>query len=303
MTSVNVQAPGFFALVEQAITNVSVRQFGVTAGWAAPVAIIDAPMGFSDEVWVQQGPDTVLAWHLKGSEVLCDWGPRRGTRIDGAKRHMTLQPRGVPNHYSASGKVRFAQLVIPDRLFDRVADDLAGAGPGSSLLRSDLIAFNDDTLLSWMNDYRARAVTSIDQPTRIEMEARALLIVERLVTRHHGIPRAPKVGGLASYLVNRVIDYMVENLAKEISLDELAAVSNLSPHHFCRAFKQSTGLPPHRYQIKLRIERAKILLAAGIMSISEVASAVGYDDQGQLARLFRHEVGTPPSRYRRDRLL
>ncbi len=297
------QPAAFFALVRQTVSDVTVSQFGVSAGWAAPVAVIDAPHGFSEESWVDGGPETVLAWQIAGADIRCEWGISRGLRIASGARRMTLQPRGAPNHFSADGRIRFAQLVIPDQLLARVGDERACGKVGSSRLRSDLIALNDDTLLSWANDYRTRAMTAGTlRPTQVEMEARALLIIDRLITRHHGVERAPVVGGLAAYVENRAIEYMAANLAKEISLDELAAVANLSPHHFCRAFRQSTGLPPHRYQIKLRIERAKALLADTRMSIADIAAEVGYEDQGQLARLFRREVGASPSRYRRDRL-
>lgn len=108
-------------------------------------------------------------------------------------------------------------------------------------------------------------------------------------------------GGLAARTTKLVIDYIEDHLNEDVSLVELAELAGLSQFHLCRAFKQATGLPPHRYQIKLRVERAKELLEASSLPISEIALAVGYDDQGQLARLFRKEVGTTPSQYRRDR--
>ncbi|MEI8146343.1 MAG: AraC family transcriptional regulator [Alphaproteobacteria bacterium] len=111
----------------------------------------------------------------------------------------------------------------------------------------------------------------------------------------------PARGGLPARTTKLVIDYIEDHLNEDVSLVELAELAGLSQFHLCRAFKQATGLPPHRYQIKLRVERAKELLEASHLPISEIALAVGYDDQGQLARLFRKEAGTTPSQYRRDR--
>jgi AraC family transcriptional regulator len=110
----------------------------------------------------------------------------------------------------------------------------------------------------------------------------------------------PVRGGLANWQVKRASDLLGGGYGN-FDLTTLANSVGLSPYHFSRAFKQSTGLPPHRYQIKLRIERAMDLLANSRLSISDVAAAVGYDDQGQLARLFRREVGVTPSQYRRER--
>ncbi len=68
-----------------------------------------------------------------------------------------------------------------------------------------------------------------------------------------------------------------------------------------RAFKTSTGVPPHRYLVQLRIKKARKLLETIDPPISEIAAQVGYDDPSYLARLFRREVGKTPAAYRRER--
>jgi AraC family transcriptional regulator len=108
-------------------------------------------------------------------------------------------------------------------------------------------------------------------------------------------------GGLAAWQVRKATALLEARMEEPIGLDRLAAETGLSPFHFARAFKRTTGLPPHRYQIMLRIERAKDLLANSHRSIADVAAAVGYTDQSQLARLFRKEVGMTPLAYRRER--
>ena len=70
-----------------------------------------------------------------------------------------------------------------------------------------------------------------------------------------------------------VTDYISDRLEEELSLNELAAIAQLSPYHFSRAFKQSTGISPHQYVIQCRVERAKQLLRQGKMSIGEIAIA------------------------------
>jgi AraC family transcriptional regulator len=123
------------------------------------------------------------------------------------------------------------------------------------------------------------------------------------VLRHHCnmISPRPASGGMAPWQVARIRDYLASHLADNVSLAELAALVGMSPYHFCRAFRRSVGAPPHRYQIKLRVERAKNLLANSPLSIADISASVGYEDQGQLARLFRTEVGMSPSHYRRER--
>jgi AraC family transcriptional regulator len=107
-------------------------------------------------------------------------------------------------------------------------------------------------------------------------------------------------GGLASWQCKAVCDYIEENLHQEISLAELAAIAHLSPYHFCRAFKETVGEPPHRYQMSRRIERAKTLLAKPSLSVSDVAATVGYGSLSRFSALFRQTTGHSPRDYRRQ---
>jgi AraC family transcriptional regulator len=116
-----------------------------------------------------------------------------------------------------------------------------------------------------------------------------------------GSPRGPRATRLASWQFERVRDLLMSNLAADRSLAEMASTTRLSTFHFARAFKASTGLPPHRFLVKLRITRARELLEATNLPIGEIAAQVGYDDPSYLARLFRREVGVAPLAYRRER--
>jgi AraC family transcriptional regulator len=79
----------------------------------------------------------------------------------------------------------------------------------------------------------------------------------------------------------------------------MAAVARLSPYHFARQFKAATGLPPHRYVIARRVERAKQLLqGGGDPSLAEVAAHAGFSDQSQFCHHFRRLVGVTPGRFR-----
>lgn len=105
-------------------------------------------------------------------------------------------------------------------------------------------------------------------------------------------------GGLSPLQLRRVTAFIEDHLAEELGLLQLAGLVDLSPWHFCRAFKLSTGMPPYRFVIQSRIERAKRLLADRGTSVTEVALALGFGGSTQFARAFRAAVGVSPREYR-----
>src|SRR5258707_1660917 len=105
-------------------------------------------------------------------------------------------------------------------------------------------------------------------------------------------------GGLSAGAKRRIREYMELHLGDSIDRSMLAGVAGLSVHHFARQFKQSTGVTPHFYLTKKRVERAQQMLIQTDLSLAEVACAVGFFDQGHLARHFRHMLGTTPREFR-----
>jgi AraC family transcriptional regulator len=84
-----------------------------------------------------------------------------------------------------------------------------------------------------------------------------------------------------------------------LKLEQMAAVVHLSPYHFARQFKASTGLPPHQYLTTRRVERAqKLLRANGKLGLAEVALRVGFSDQSQFSLHFKRIVGVTPRQFR-----
>jgi len=110
-------------------------------------------------------------------------------------------------------------------------------------------------------------------------------------------------GGLPRYELRHVMDYIVSNLAEDNSLQELADLVQMSPSHFCRSFKESTGRSPHQYILHLRVEEAKGLLRGTRLGIAEIAQRVGFSDQSHFTMIFRQVVGTTPAHWRGRELI
>lgn len=106
-------------------------------------------------------------------------------------------------------------------------------------------------------------------------------------------------GGLSRRALNAVIDYVGDNLAnKGLTLAEMAGTAHMSPYHFSRLFKESTGLAPHQYVIERRIQRAKELLCGSALPIAEIALLCGFANQSHLNRHFKRLLGVNPKALR-----
>lgn len=97
----------------------------------------------------------------------------------------------------------------------------------------------------------------------------------------------------------RARDFMRHAYQRPIKLPDVSTKANLSPYHFLRLYKQNYGETPHGFLTRLRIERAKILLARGEHNVTEACFEVGFSSLGSFSVLFARHVGLAPSEYRR----
>jgi AraC family transcriptional regulator len=98
--------------------------------------------------------------------------------------------------------------------------------------------------------------------------------------------------------LSRAMDVLRSGFCGEISLDQLAAEASLSKYHFLRLFRTTYGLSPYQYIQHLRIEKARLLLSGSVISITDLAGLLGFDNSQSFSRLFYQRVGLYPSQYR-----
>jgi AraC family transcriptional regulator len=135
---------------------------------------------------------------------------------------------------------------------------------------------------------------------RLYAESLATLLAVQLL-RHQstaGLPAPRRGARLSAAMLGRAGEYVEEHLAEDLSLAALAGAVGLSPYHFARLFRESTGLSPHQYVIRRRVERARLLLATTDRSLTSIAHDVGFASGSHLATHVRRLLGVSPSRLR-----
>jgi AraC family transcriptional regulator len=174
----------------------------------------------------------------------------------------------------------------------------AGRGPATTDLRPRLF-FDNDSI--WQTVLKLKAqIGSADASDRLYAEALGAVLAHEILRLDDRVPAlAPMRGGLAAWQQRRVVEFVEDHLADDFPLAALASLAQLSTYHFARAFKRSFGIPPHRYHINRRIERARTLLADPKTSVAEVALELGFSGASAFAATFRRTTGQTPTDYRR----
>lgn len=160
--------------------------------------------------------------------------------------------------------------------------------------------FEDATIWSTVAKLK-RAIEAPESESRLYVEALGVVLVHELVRLNRGARRVEAAvrGGLAAWQQRIVTAYIDEHLSEQVPLATLARLARLSTYYFCRAFKQSFGVPPHRYHTNRRIEQAKVLLASRKHSVTEVGLTLGFSETSSFTAAFRKTTGQTPSSYYR----
>jgi AraC family transcriptional regulator len=191
-------------------------------------------------------------------------------------------------------------VYVRQAIVEEVAGDLSASDTGSIELVPRLGA--RDPLIERLALEVRDALSDPDPNAPIYIDYLSRAIAARLIRAHSTRSKArteAKAGALTRIQLDRAIDYVEENLDKPLALLDVAHAVGLSPTHFARRFKRSTGSAPHQYLIRCRVERAKRLLAETDNAIVQIALACGFAHQEHLTRVFRRLSGETPAKFRR----
>jgi len=210
---------------------------------------------------------------------------------------VTIIPAGSSARWDIPGLVNVVQLYLPHTTLQRVASEADMAGPGTLLERTG----HADTITSRLLLSAADVLEGNEALDALFRQQVTDLLATRLLAAHAGSPTTfqPVMGGLSPKVLVRAIERLRSDVDTDVSLAALASEAGLSRFHFCRAFKESTGLSPHAWLRQYRLEQAMNMLRDSDASIVAIAAALGYSSQAAFAAAFRKLTGETPSEWRR----
>jgi AraC family transcriptional regulator len=210
---------------------------------------------------------------------------------------VTIIPAGSSARWDIDGKVDVLQLYLSQPTMERIAAE-AGKTAANDLV--ERTGHPDPTISRLLT----MATDTFDDGAALETLFRQQLtelIATRLLASHTGTPTnyQPLSGGLSPTALRRAMERLRSDSDTDISLAALASDAGISRFHFCRAFKESTGLSPHTWLRQRRLERAKAMLRDPSMPIVFIAAELGYGSQTAFAAAFRRLTGETPTDWRR----
>jgi AraC-like DNA-binding protein len=235
-------------------------------------------------------------WHDSFTVGLVAAGCER-VQLAGTERHVApgdvflLNPGEIHDGeaFDASIGWQFRVFYLTTEVLEEAAEDLLGAGNRRAIFEQSIIP--DPEMWRTLLDLHATLSRS---DSLLERSSTLFSGLTRLMSRSSSNGRELKTM-IAPLTLERAREYLQTNWAKAVSLAELAQVAGLSRFHLLREFRKRYGLPPHAYQLQLRILRAKEMLFLG-MPPGDVALKVGFYDQAHFTHALKRYVGVSPGR-------
>jgi AraC family transcriptional regulator len=242
--------------------------------------------------------DNVLTLFLKPTVVFHALEQREIHPISLASGSVVSSLRRQQESICWKGAASFLSVALADSVFRETADCLGIRGVVEIIPRPGVDDPRLTALLHVLDAERqshyAAGGIFLDG---IEQALATLLITSHSTTKPPAILRK---GGLAPHMLRQVIEFMHQNVATQIVLNDLANCAGLSTSHFSHQFRESTGTTPHQYLLTLRVDACKRMLRNPKLSILAIALATGFQSQQHLATVFRRIAGVSPSSYRRQ---
>jgi len=246
-----------------------------------------------EEPRVQVQDDHVLGMMLRPGFIEVGLQRSAMRRVTFQTGDMGFFPRRM-ERWVGSGRQERLLLRISDAALQAAREGMSGAGDLDHRCK-----MGDVRLAALVKAVNAERIVGFPSG-RLFLDSIEQAIAATLVDAFAGQSRSlrPLRGGLGPARLRTVKELVHARLEDELTLTEMAQAVELSPAHFSRMFRKSTGETPHQFVLRQRIERAQEMLRAPKVRVLDVAVACGFKTQQHFARVFRHVCGTSPGEYR-----
>lgn len=237
----------------------------------------------------------LIAMHFRPATL--EWFLRGHPQTERVTRgSIDIIPQGTPLGGYSQDEVKFLMLALDPSFVEQVANE-SGMANHLELIRN--LGIRDAQIEHIVLALRAELEAGCPSG-RIYGDALAIALAARLLGQYAAsVPNTQNhSAGLPAYKLRRVIEYINDNLTRNLTLAEIAHVAGMNPYYFSRVFRQAMGIPPHRYVINRRMEKAKRLLTDDEMPLVEVGLSVGFRNQSHFTTMFHKQTGVTPKAYR-----
>lgn len=255
---------------------------------------------FHDLDVVVQAPDHVIAVHMAGAVTVHREhaaGVRSRTMTPG---DVTITPVGPPVRWRQAGQ----SLVLLVRLSPQHIRAVAGDDWPAGADRFDIhpVFSARDAQIEHLGHRLLAGLELEGADSRLHVDTLACELALKLLRDYTAVAASPPwtKARLSAHKLRRTLAFIDDNLRGELTLAAIADAVALSPGHFAHAFRNATGVTPHRYVVERRVERAKALLRTSDLALTEIAAMVGCASHSHFSVLFHRVAGMTPREFRRS---
>jgi AraC-like DNA-binding protein len=215
----------------------------------------------------------------------------RGTHYNTPRTSLFIVHPGEVHSNQTETGCSFRSMYVDSGLISQTVAGATGRAQTLPFFHNPLVLEQEIT-----TRYNTLHLSLEHSATTLERESLLLDLLTQLLERHAQDPFYAPTPKKARRAVVQVRDYIIEFHARNISLQELARVANLSPFHLTRVFASTVGMPPHAFQTQVRVAEAKKLIRTGL-PLSDVAALTGFADQSHFIRHFKRLMKITPGEY------
>lgn len=239
-------------------------------------------------------PDPIFIVHIAGKPKVRTWERGGWTDTHSIPGCATIVPSGMLTGWLVDGELDVVAL--------SVSSELLKNAPHADQFSKMPFAFTDPLGVALTR----QILSELYAPHAEEREAYVSAMVNAL--KAHILSGAPAQGNaldiptsdFSAYRLHKVMNEVLARPEEDHSLERMAAIAGVTPSHFCRVFKKATGISPHQYVMKARLDRAQQMLVQSDMTLAALSEALGFTSQSHFSRAFRAYAGRSPSEFRQQ---